>query len=180
MSLINDALKRAKEFPKQAPSLQPPEPPFVDGQATAKGPEWMVPVLLCALAAAAALVVGLAFLIFERKPDPQRTLALAVPSPVQAVVTPKPSTPPAPATGQTVAVTAPVSAPPPPPPPPPAPSLRVQGISYSNAKWQAIVNSTTVYVGDSVNGFRVAKISRDNVSFVAPDGSWKTLALGAR
>jgi hypothetical protein len=178
MSLINDALKRAKQFEKkQAPSIPPLETPFVDGQITTKRPEWIVPVLLCTLAAA-ALFIGLAFLIFERKPAQQLTAAVVVPPPVQAIVTPKPSSPPAPVTNQTAAVTALVSAAPSAPPSPPP--LHVQGISYSNAKWQAIVNGRTVFVGDSVNGFRVSNISKNNVSFIAPGGSQKTLALGAQ
>jgi hypothetical protein len=33
-------------------------------------------------------------------------------------------------------------------------------------------------VGDSVNGFRVKLISKNEVSFIAPDGTEKTVALG--
>jgi hypothetical protein len=94
--------------------------------------------------------------------------AVTVPPPVHAVAVPKPASPPV--TGQAVEVIAPG-------PMTPLP-IKVQGIYSYNGKWQAIVNNRTVYVGDAVDGFRVAAISRNNVSFIAPDGSQRTLGLG--
>lgn len=75
-----------------------------------------------------------------------------------------------PATEQTDTDTAPA--------PMPLPAMKLQGITYYNAKWQAIINGKTVYVGDTVDGFRVAVISRNYVSFIAPDGSKSMLPLG--
>jgi hypothetical protein len=170
MSLINDALKRVGQIqppPPQTPSAPPRELSPVTGKPQA-GPGWTVPLLVIFLIAAAGVFIALAY--FSKKPPVQITKTISIPPPVQ-VIPPAPKTPPPPAPSSAVAVAAPA--------PPPPPVLRVQGITYSNAKWQAIVNGTTVYVGDNVNGFRVAEISRNNVAFIASDGSKKNLALGA-
>jgi hypothetical protein len=175
MSLINDALKRAGQIQQRQPpppAAPPRELPTVTGKSHAI-PGWMLPVLVILLIAAAGAFIARAF--FSEKPPVQIARTVSVPQPVQ-VIPPAPKTSPPPAPSPAVAVTAPTPSPPPAPQPP---ILRVQGISYSNAKWQAIVNGTTVYVGDCVNGFRIAEISRNNVAFIAPDGSQKTLALGA-
>jgi hypothetical protein len=172
MSLINDALKRVGQIqppPPQTPSAPPRELSPVTGKPPA-GAGWMLPVVVMLLIAVAGTLITLAY---SSKPPPaQITRTISIPPPVQ-VIPPAPKTPPPPAPSSAVAVA--VAAPAPPPPP----VLRVQGITYSNAKWQAIVNGITVYVGDNVNGFRVAEISRNNVAFIASDGSKKTLALGA-
>ncbi len=172
MSLINDALKRAKQ--SQQPQQQAPTPPLVppvsaqsDGQG---GANWLFSVLLVALIIGASVLLGLAFL--PRKPMPQTTPS-AVPAPSAQIPVPASVAvkPPAPATAlaptQSVAVVA-----------PPPPALKVQGIFYNSDRPQAIVNGRTVYIGDNVSGFQVKLISQDKVSFIAPDGSEKTLALG--
>jgi hypothetical protein len=173
MSLINDALKRAKQFQQEQPQAQSvlPLEPSPSAAKPRAGLAWALPVLVILLITVAGMFIVLAFC--STKPPVQVTKTVPISQPVKAIP-PPPKLPPSPATatGQTVAVTAPK------PPPPPPRALRVQGISYSNTKWQAIVNGATVYVGDNVNGFRVALISRNNVSFIAPDGSQKTLALG--
>lgn len=124
-------------------------------------------VLVILLIAAAAAFIGIRH--FSRN-FPAFTTKFHVPQRVQATPPPKPA--PVPATEKTVAVTAPA------PRPMPLPPLKIQGITYYNAKWQAIINGKTVYVGNMVKGFRVAAISRNSVLFIAPDGSQKKLALG--
>jgi hypothetical protein len=173
MSLLNDALKRASQTQQELDtvriSLPPPAAPVPGSQA---GLGWALPVLIILLIVTAGAFVTLA--IFARKaapaPAPQITRAATVPPPARPVpAAPKPVAPPV--TTQTPAVAA--SAPVPPPPP-----LKVQGITYSNAKWQAIVNGKTVFIGDSVNGFRIAAIYQNHVSFIAPDGSRKLVPFG--
>jgi hypothetical protein len=163
MSLINDALKRAKQSqqPMQTP---PPVPPLPSVEAAPQGGmAWFFPVAILLLVAVACFFIIFAFFI-TRKPVAQITTAPQNAQPA-AVVLPK--TPPM--SNRVVAVAAIKPAP---------PALKVQGIFYSDAKWQAIVNGQSVFVGDNVNGFRVKLISKNNVSFVAPDGTEKTLALG--
>ncbi|MGH7942175.1 MAG: hypothetical protein ACREE6_02360 [Limisphaerales bacterium] len=170
MSLINDALKRASQSQQQQGdtvriTLKPPSTPAPKLQP-ARG--LAIPVLIILLIATAGVFLRLAH--HRRSPVSRVRIAAAVPPPVHVVAPPKPASPAA----QTVAFTGPARTPSPPPPPP----LKIQGISSYNAKWQAIVNGKTVFVGDTVNGFRIAVISRNNVLFIAPDGTQKKLALG--
>lgn len=167
MSQINDALNRAKKSQKnQAPNLAPgaaPLPPVEPESGSSWG--WVLLVIL--LVAIGCVFIGLA--ITTRKPAQSPPPA---PTPVAAVIpiTPKPAsapTPPTPATN--VVVT---------PPKPAQPALRLQGILMGSGKPQAIVNGQTVYVGDTVGGFRVEIISQYQVLFLAPDGTQKLLAPG--
>ncbi|MGH8022665.1 MAG: hypothetical protein ACRED1_03730 [Limisphaerales bacterium] len=173
MSLINDALKRLKQSHEQPQGAAHPtsdNPPTLPiskatpsvANKTAPGPGWMLPLLVILLIGAAAVFIGLAF---SRKPASPVAVTPSVSQPVPVNPLPPPS--PA-AAAKAVAVTAPAPAPPVP---------RVQGISYFNGQWQAIVNGATVRVGDRVNGFRVEEISKSEVSFISPDGSRKSLAL---
>jgi len=178
MSLLNDALKRASQSQQQQldtvrihlpPATEPlPEPPraLPPVAVAAARPN---PARGLAISVLAVLVmVGMGALIrvvfVERKPVPHATALRPVPA--VAVTKPAPPKPKA----KTVAVNAPA--------PLPWPRLKVQGITYYDGKWQAIVNGRTVYVGYSMNGIRIAKISQYRVSFVAPDGSKKTMLLG--
>jgi hypothetical protein len=193
MSLINDALKRASQSqqlqedtvrisfrqastpaftpPPSSVSKPQPDPGSAQGSSstpvTDSGPvrSPVLPLIVILLIAISAAFMWLAH--SWRRPVPHVTRAAAVPPPL-AVAAPKPSSPPA--TEHTVPVTAPARV--------PWPRLKIQGITYYNGKWQAIINGRTVYVGGRVNGIHVAAISRNNVLFIAPDGSHKKLALG--
>jgi hypothetical protein len=165
MSQINDALKRAKQSQKprmEETPVVPPLPPLPPVRSSAPGNSgWVFLVIL--LIAIACFFIGLAVAI--HKPV-TATNTVTVTNVVQvAAVAPVVKTPP------------PTNVTPPAPTPPPAPDLKLEGIFYDAAPPQAIVNGQTVYVGDTVNGFRVKTISKNNVSFVAPDGTEKTLAL---
>ena len=138
---------------------------------TKKGRSSAVPILVILLFVTAGAFFGIGY--FSRKSPAHVAATLPVSHPVQAAAPVQQPAPPSPAE-QAVATTAPAAEPATPPPPPP----RVQGISYYNGKWQAIVNGKTVYVGNTVNGFRIAVISRNNVVFIAPDGSQEKVALG--
>ena len=162
MSLINDALKRAKQSqPPQPPP--PPGSPLPPVEAVPRGGmSWFFPVAIFLLVAVACFFIAFAFFI-SRKPVAPITTAPQN-APVAAVVLPK--TPASPVATQVVAAVT------------NKPMLKVQGIFFSDAKWEAIVNGQSVFVGDRVNGFRVKLISRNDVSFIAPDGTEKTLVLG--
>jgi len=164
MSLNNDALKRAKQPQQSQAQIPPPAPPLPPVEAAPRGGmTWFFPVAIFLLVAVACFFIAFAFFI-TRKPGAQ---IMAATQNVQATAMVLPKTPPA--SNQVASVAAPKPAP---------PLLKVQGIFYSDAKWQAIVNGQSVFVGDSVNGFRVKLISKNDVSFIAPDGTEKILALG--
>jgi hypothetical protein len=171
MSLLNDALKRASQSQAghDTVRIHLPEPAALapaPKQQTGRG--WAVPVVVVLIVALAAFI-GLAH--FRRGHVSTVATAVIVPPPVP-VVPPasKPVAPPPAPAPRAVAVTA--------HPAPVLPPLKLQGITYYNARWQAIINGKTVHVGDTVNGFRIAMISQNHVSFVAPDGSRKIVPLG--
>ena len=165
MSSINDALKRAKKSQKQEP---PPLPPGVPPLPPVEPPSsgnmgWFVLIFL--FIAIACFFIGLAFA--TRKPPTETTVTVT--NVVQVAAAPAPVAPEsAPVTNAIV-----------PPPKPAPPALKLEGILYGPSQPpQAIVNGQTVYVGDTVNGFRVKTISKNNVSFVTSDGTEKNLVLG--
>ncbi len=55
---------------------------------------------------------------------------------------------------------------------------KVQGIIFNAARPLAIVNGQTVSVGDRVGKFQVKQILKTSVVFQRPDGSQKTLGIG--
>lgn len=162
MSLINDALKRAKESQQQQSQMPPGAPPLPPVEPESSGGlGWFLPVLIILLVVIAGLFVALAFFT-------QKSLAPQTVVPVTNVVQVAAAPPPVlPKTNPVVAVAQ----------PPAPPELKLQGIFFNAASPQAIVNGHTVNVGDTVDGFRVTLISKDNVSLIAPDGTEKTLAL---
>ena len=168
MSLINDALKRAKKSQQlDASSGAPPLPP-VEPEKPRDGSGWLFLGILVLLIAAAGFLIGLAFT--KRKAAPEVVATAPVTQNIQVTqavaVVSTPAPPPAPQTNVVIA-----------PKPPEAPALKLQGIFYNGPRPQAIVNGTTVYVGDIVNGFHVKLIAQNYVSFTTPDGTEKTLTL---
>lgn len=182
MSMLNDALKRASQsqqehdtvrihlVPATAPVRPPAPAPEPESAPEPKpGTGWTLPIIVVLLAVACGAFIIKAHFPKQRRHPAQIVRTVPVSQPVRpAPAPPKPAPAPAQAAPQTAAADEPELLPP----------LKVQGISYYNAKWQAIVNGKTVNVGDIVNGFRVALISRYDVSFIAPDGSKKTMYLG--
>jgi hypothetical protein len=189
MSLINDALKRAKQSQQQNSTGAPPLPPVEI--ASRGGTGWLLPALVIMFVAGACFFIGLAF--SKRKSPPENSPAAAIvpaPQKVETVtapvvaanppaetVSPSPAAPkvetaaaetnpPAPVEKQ-AAVVLPIS-----------PNLKVQGIFYDPAKPWAIVNGKTVYAGDHIGEFRVKAISKFRVTFVGADGKEKSLGLG--
>ncbi len=184
MSLINDALKRARETQRNvAPSGPPPLPPVETPARSGAG--WI-------LAASAILFLGAAGFVLGP------TLLRGRVSPPPVAKAPGISTPPRPAAAPAPAVPAgimPVAAnvnPPPPvntnapaasntnqPPPVAVEKMpRVQGIIFNSAQPLAIVNGQTVSVGDHAGNFQVKQITQNTVVFQRPDGTQKTLGIG--
>ncbi|HXT12903.1 MAG TPA: hypothetical protein VN873_15175 [Candidatus Angelobacter sp.] len=166
MSLINDALKRAKDAqqPGQAsapgPQLRPAEP----AQASKDGMSLMVPVVI-ALVALAGLLVARQFrqkpAARTPRPDSKPLVANPVPEakpPVEVVAAAASAAPEKPAT--------PVAAPAPPPAAPVA-ELRLQAIFYSPQHPSAMINGKSVKIGDAVRNFRVARITPTSATLVS-------------
>lgn len=187
MSLINDALKRAKEAqknqspsPDSGPQLRPAEP-APDGKSNGVGLFLPIAILLA---------VGLMVLFVWRASHkngaaknfetPVQSSVAPVSSPNSATVAPAAaSTPPeqsAPAVVATTSApsnsapgisaevsasnaTAVVAEPPPKPAPP-----KLQAIFFNPRRPSAIVNGKTVFIGDRFGEFRVATITQESVT----------------
>ena len=190
MSLINDALKRATQ-------AQTPKTPAADGDSSMQPaeshgsvglPVYFMPVLLFVVAGAGFFIVqgwdarrqaGVypqAVSIHAREATPASTAAAPDPA---ALAAKERSAEPTPANRQfsitETLTTLPVGAaavddadiPPP---------LRLQGIFYRPSRPSAVVNSQTVYIGDSVGGGTVKAIGRESVTLVV-HGETKVLTL---
>jgi hypothetical protein len=193
MSLINDALKRAKESQRNdAPSGVSPMRP-VETHCPEREFNFVLPVTISLLIAVALVLIGLALAGHAHKIPAEKLVAAPViaPKPEVAVAAVPPVTnAPAPAALPTnppavsTPVVAAVSAAPPvaasnsvvirPPPPKP---LRLQGIAYDATHPSAIIGGKAVYVGSLVDGMSVTAILPDSVT-LAGDGHTKTLVVG--
>ena len=169
MSLINDALKRARETQRNNPP--PGAPPLPPVESPARGSAgWILAVAAILFLAALGLFLG-------------PTLLGHKAAPVAATRTPEISTPP-----PSIQSSAPMPVPATPPPAAvtnPAPAVvaaeslpRVQGIIFNSARPLAIVSGQTVGVGDRVGNYQVKQILKTSVVFQRPDGSQKTLGIG--
>lgn len=180
MSLINDALKRAKEAQRpNTPSsvstirtidARPNERPFANR---------LLVVVIFLLLSAAFAFIGLAMTgrlakknmvgqqIAAAQPvtavaAPNQPISTAVPVVTAAVTPGPPKSVPALAPAAVVAAAAVL----PPPPPLVLPdTLHVQGIAYDPVRPWAIVSGRTVYLGDLVKGVRVIGITKNTVTF---------------
>lgn len=182
MSLINDALKRAKhaqqENPPTTPALEfrPVEPGQKENRRTTLLVVGLTVVLLAILGLAGALV----WFIAQAKPAPLPVAARVADPPLA------PLSPPAVVTAPTNAMTTPT-------PEPDVevlrpldeqntngvpvvaaiveavkpPALKLQGIFFSPSNPSAVVNGKTVYLGDRVNGFRLLAVSPVAATFAS-------------
>ena len=152
MSLINDALKQVKQSrPQNPPANTPPLPP-AEPAAPGNG-NWLAPVMSILLVAAAGIFIGLS--LSKHVPAIAGVpLAAAAPhQPVKAVATTLPPVASPPSGSNSVVMV---------PPKPPEPKL--QGILFDAARPCAIVSGETVFVGDRVGEFRVAAISKSDLT----------------
>jgi hypothetical protein len=167
MSLINDALKRAREKQRNnPPSGAPPLPP-VESPARG-GTGWILAAAAILFLAAASLILGPALVGHKTPPTvAAKSPEIPAPPPAEAAPAPATNTLPPPATNTN------------PPPAAPVEQLpRLQGVIFNAASPLAIVNGKTVGVGDRVGDFQVKQILKSSVIIQRPDGSQKTLTIG--
>jgi hypothetical protein len=159
MSLINDALKRARQQQKNPPPGGPPPPRPVEPQKSGNAAQWILPSVIIFLVIAACFFIGLAMA--------KHTVTQIEHAPEVSAVTPEVEAVPAPV------VREPTNA----EPEIPAPVFKVQGIIYDPVRPWAIINGKTVFVGDRVENLRVKTINRSSVILQAADGSETKLGL---
>ena len=203
MSLINDALKRAKQAQQQhapdAPQLRVQFRPVEPSQQVRRSNTgiWIAVVLI------AGLIVGFVIRQMSRsnsvspkeakarevvsaKPIAQQQTAPPTPAPAPAPA--PPVTHPAPQLTQPPPSTKPVSEPPPaqetPAPAPvvtqeePArPAPKLQAVVYDPKRPSAIISGKSVFKGDRVGDFRVVSITPESVTLVG-GGQTNVLVLG--
>ncbi len=165
MSLINDALKRARETQRNdPPSGAPPLPP-VESRARG-GAGWILVVAAILFLAAAGLILGPA-LFGHKAPQTVTAKTPGIPAPPPAEAAPATNILPPPAKNTNPPTAAPVEQLP-----------KLQGVIFNAANPLAIVDGHTVSVGDRVGDFQVKQILKNSVIIQQPDGSQKTLTIG--
>jgi len=158
MSLINDALKQARQAPPRnppgsVPMLQPAQPNESSPTAV-----WLVPAIIIFLVFAAIFFIGWA--------AAHRTIHSIVAAP-----DPEP-------TQQVETVSAPVVMPVD-PTPVPAPDLpKLQGIFYSPSAPSAIMDGKTIRPGDQFKQYKVKAISKYTVTLIGPDKKEIQVGMG--
>jgi hypothetical protein len=160
MSLINDALQRAKESEQ---NKSPGMPPLQPVKFTSRGGiGWLLPASVVVFVTAACFFIGLSLTRHtpvpaanapessEKRPEKLVSApeAVSVVTPPAAVADTNP-----PAISNAI-----VEATPPPPEP------KLQGILFDPKRPCAIVDGAMVFAGDRVRGFRVTAISRHSVT----------------
>ena len=154
MSLVNDALKRAKQAQKENPPPNP-ELAFRPVEPANEGQTGSPLLFIGAFVGLVAVVVvgGLLIWSLTSKQGPDlHAEARPVAEPVPVVVPPQPVvTPPVVTNSQPEVVE------------PPKPELKLQGIFFNPTRPSAVVNERTVYVGDRVSGMHVRAITPKEV-----------------
>ena len=191
MSLINDALKRARDAQRNDPPSGARSLPPVESSARG-GIGWILAAAVVLVLAATGVFLGLALYGHKTPPsaiaktpvisNPLPVETAPAPAPTQVVVVPLP----APKTNAPAPLAANTNS------PPvqntnPAPAVvaakqwqwpKVQGIIFNATRPLAIVNAHAVNAGDRVGDVQVKQILKDAVVFQKPDGSQKTLGIG--
>jgi hypothetical protein len=179
MSLINDALKRARETQRNDPPTG--TRPLRPVESSARGGNgWILAVAAVLFLAAAGLFIGPKLFghkaspaVSANKPGIPAPPAKGAPAPAPQQLNVVPATP------TEVRVLPPAATNTTPPPAAATEQLpRVQGIIFSTARPLAIVDGQTVGVGDGAGNFKVKEIFKNSVVFQRPDGSQKTLEIG--
>ena len=171
MSLINDALKQARQGPpRNTPGAMPPLQPIPEESSSVFA--WLIPAIVILLLVAAMFFIGWAVAhhtvhTIVTAPDAAAPPPVADISP--PVVTPPPVAPPP-------VAPPPVEASPVAVPPPDLPKL--QGIFYSPTAPSAIVDGKTVRPGDQFRQYHVKAISKSAVTLVGPDRKEIQISIG--
>lgn len=169
MSLINEALKRAKQTQQENPPGAPPLEfrPVEAEQKTNRRTALLAVGLVLVIIAILGLGGALVWYVSQNKAEPLPVAARVADAPIA----PLPQSPPTPAESvaaktsvgsstkpsepsTNVVLTAEVTAEQIKPAPP-----KLQGIFFNPNNPSAVVNGRTVYLGDRMNGFRVMGIS---------------------
>ena len=156
MSLINDALKQARQAPPRNP--QRPMPPLPPAATETRNP-WLVPAIVLFLVFAGVFFIG--WFMAQRSVNNVVKAATAAAMSTQAVAE----------------VAAPVFENPPPPPVNPENAPKLQGIFYSVTAPTAIVDGKTVSIGDRYLNYRVTEITKFTVTLVGPDSKAIKLSM---
>lgn len=178
MSLINDALKRAKQTQQD----NPPATPALEFRAAEPGQKEnrRTTLLIVGLSLVVVLILGLAGLLVwyvtQSKPTPLPVTARVADAPLpplqqNATTSPTPTVSskqpneyierPDDENTNTVPVVAAIAAAIQPV------AIKLQGIYFNPSSPSAIVNGRTLYLGDRVNGFRLIAISPVAVTLVS-------------
>jgi hypothetical protein len=170
MSLINDALQRAKQVQQTNPppptgaelQLRPADP----AQPQAKGLGLMIPVVVIGLLILGAVLIAALFPNSQASRSPREGARVSDAPPAPAIKPGFPGSLPvlaqaAESAGTTnrAAPMAEVA--------PATPTPRLQAIFFSTARPSAIINGKTVYVKDRVGDYQVTRISRNSATLVS-------------
>jgi hypothetical protein len=160
MSLINDALKQARQAPPRGtPNSLPPLQPAAAPEDHSPAAVWLVPAIIIFLVFAAIFFIGIA-----AAHRTQHAIASAPqdPSVTQTVVT----------------VSMPVATTPEPTPVPVTDDMpHLQGIFYS-AHPTAIMDGKTIHTGDQFKQYKVKQITQYNVILTGADNKDYKIGLG--
>jgi hypothetical protein len=169
MSLINDALKRAKESQRKntPPSGVSPMRPMrpIEVKREKRDLSWILSVVIILLILTAVFFIALTLAKHTVKnivAEPE----ISTTQQVEAVAAPAPNPPAPPAVIGPAAISTDVPV-----------QTRVQGIFNDPAHPWAIVSGKTVYVGDFVDGMLVTAISRNSITLTGK-GQTNTLIVG--
>ena len=192
MSLVNDALKRAKEAQQPTPAPPISGPPCKEPDTVEESSSWTTsPVTMAVVAVIALLVVWQSLrrsnASSRSEGDPTRVAARShvTPETSPAAVeppSPKPELAPTVSPDATSVKAAPsvVTTPAPsdsvtpsgatpqteviPAAPPAPPPLRLQAVIWSPKRPSAMISGKTVFVGDRVQDFKVTRITQDSAT----------------
>lgn len=199
MSLINDALKRAKEAQQQnqpaadGPPLRPAEP--AQGKTGSSSKTLLYIMVACVVFGNALLFFAVGWkkeTLQTSQPAPVPVASTTTPTtttttPVAAApATPVPASQPAivgtnpvPVSASVTGSNSPFAAPPvvavEPEPPKPAP-LKLQSIIYNPSRPSAMISGKFLFIGDKLRGFRVAAIDQETVTLIG-NGETNVLSL---
>jgi len=177
MSLINDALKRAKEKQDQQPPPQATPPPSMELARHPAGPGLALPLIL---AVVLALAVIFLWRWFEKRgqPSEEKTVSTSVaqkPGPPATVVATPPIAPSPVVTSNAPNASTNVVEMPAPKPLPPI--FKLQSIFYNPRNPSVVINGKTLFLGDRVGEARVISIRQDSATIVTSAGQTNLLEL---
>lgn len=169
MSLINDALKRAKAAHTAGPpgAVTASAPLHAAGEDHHRSNEPLLVllallILFTVLAGIFALQIKRHRLVDAAAPTPHTAPVVTAPAiPAQTIGSPTQSAAVAPTNTPIAGTLSPEQ------PPPPAPA-RLQAIFYDPVRPSAMIGGESMFVGDSLGNFRVAAITRTTVTLVSP------------